>query len=156
MNGRLFAGGQPRGYDLDFLRDMGIRTILDLRGTGRRSRIEQARARALGLRYHGIPMGHFLGPTEEAMGRALDILADLESGPIYVHCRRGCDRTGTVIACYRIAHESWDAERAIQEARAHGMRITEFPKRAFIRRFFRARGTSPGSSRRATTHGVRF
>ena len=28
-------------------------------------------------------------------------------GPIFVHCRRGKDRTGTVIACYRIQHDGW-------------------------------------------------
>ena len=88
------------------------------------------------------------------MTRVLEILADPESGPVYVHCRRGCDRTGAVIACYRILVENWDAERAIAEARSFGMRITEVPKRAFIRRFFRARrearalqAGSPGETR---------
>ena len=33
----------------------------------------------------------------------------------------GADRTGTVVACYRIAHDHWDNRKALGEARQFGM-----------------------------------
>ena len=139
VNPRLFRGGQPRGQGMAKLTDLGVRTIVDLRGRGRISQAEETQARALGIRYHRIPLGHLWGPSATAIDHILGILAEPENWPVYVHCRRGCDRTGTVIACYRIANESWTAERAIAEALEMGMQGTEFLKRAFIRRFYRAR-----------------
>jgi protein tyrosine/serine phosphatase len=34
---------------------------------------------------------------------------------VFVHCRYGSDRTGTMIAIYRIAVQNWDREEAIRE-----------------------------------------
>jgi tyrosine-protein phosphatase SIW14 len=139
VNARLFRGGMPRGTGMARLKEMGVRTIMDLRGRGRKTLVEEEQARALGIRYYRIPLGHLRGPTAAAIDRVLQILDEPQNWPVYVHCRRGCDRTGTVVACYRIASESWTAEKAIAEALDLGMQATEFLKRAFIRRFHRAR-----------------
>jgi hypothetical protein len=45
-----------------------------------------------------------------------------EPGPVFVHCRRGTDRTGAIVAFYRIARQGWEAEKAAKEARDVGMR----------------------------------
>jgi protein tyrosine/serine phosphatase len=120
------------------LQQMGVRTIVDLRSWDQVSSKEAQRARGLGIRYYRISLGHLTGPSRAKIDRVLEILDRPENWPVYVHCRRGCDRTGTVVACYRIANESWTAEAAIAEAREQGMRGTEFLKRRFIRRFYRA------------------
>jgi protein tyrosine/serine phosphatase len=131
------------------LKEMGVRTVVDLRRRGRITSVEERQARALGIRYHRIPLGHLVGPSRAAMDRVLEILSDPESWPVYVHCRRGCDRTGTVIACYRIVNDSWSAQRAIAEALDQGMQPTEYLKRAFIRRFYRDRlaGRTPEAAK---------
>src|SRR5262249_52163044 len=139
VNSRLFRGGQPRGKGVARLRDLGVRTIVDLRGRGRITLAEEKQARALGIRYYRIPLGHLRGPSATTIDRILNILAEPENWPVYVHCRRGCDRTGTVVACYRITNDSWTAEKAIAEALEMGMQAAEFLKRAFIRRFYHAR-----------------
>jgi protein tyrosine/serine phosphatase len=120
------------------LEQLGVRTIVDLRHWSGISFVDRKRARAHGIRYHRISLGKLRGPTRATMARILGILADPESGPVYVHCRRGSDRTGTVIACHRIANEGWTAEEAIAEARELGMIKMEFLKRVFIRQFHRA------------------
>jgi protein tyrosine/serine phosphatase len=33
------------------------------------------------------------------------MLQNKSRGPIFIHCRRGADRTGTVVALYRIEHD---------------------------------------------------
>lgn len=140
MGPRLYRGGRPSSPDITALAEMGIRTIIDLRDWNGISVRERDQAHAHGLRYHRIPLGNLVGPTRAAIARILAILADPASGVVYVHCQRGSDRTGTVVACYRVAHEGWSAEDAIAEARDRGMFKIEFLKRLFIRRFHRARG----------------
>jgi protein tyrosine/serine phosphatase len=54
---------------------------------------------------------------------------------VFVHCRRGKDRTGTVIACYRIQHDGWDNRHALEEAKEHGMSSFERAMRAYILSF---------------------
>jgi protein tyrosine/serine phosphatase len=143
VSARLFRGGRPTREGMATLERLGIRTIVDLRDRSGVSAIEGRRARAHGIRYHRIPLGNLRGPTRATMDRVLRILADPESGPVYVHCLRGCDRTGAVIACHRIANEGWTAEEAIAEARERGMIKIEFLKRIFIRQFYRELASRP-------------
>jgi len=138
VSARLFRGGRPTLAGMAGLNQLGVRTIVDLRDRSGISFVDSKRARAHGIHYHRIPLGKLRGPSRATMDRILRILADPESGPVYVHCRRGSDRTGTVIACHRIANEGWTAEEAIAEARKLGMIKLEFLKRVFIRQFYRA------------------
>jgi tyrosine-protein phosphatase SIW14 len=52
-----------------------------------------------------------------------------------VHCRRGADRTGTVIACYRITHDGWSNRKALQEATSYGMSWIEFGMQRYVLAF---------------------
>lgn len=48
------------------------------------------------------------------MFQALKVLATAER-PILVHCWHGADRTGAVVALYRMVVQGWSRERAIGE-----------------------------------------
>jgi protein tyrosine/serine phosphatase len=52
-----------------------------------------------------------------------------------VHCWRGKDRTGTIIACYRIQHDGWSSRQALKEAEQRGLSHAEFGMRSFILKF---------------------
>jgi protein tyrosine/serine phosphatase len=45
----------------------------------------------------------------------LRIATDPKRTPVFVHCRHGSDRTGTMAAVYRIAVQGWTKEQAIAE-----------------------------------------
>jgi protein tyrosine/serine phosphatase len=62
--------------------------------------------------------------------------------PVFIHCKHGCDRTGTIIACYRIEHDHWSSQAALAEARRYGMSKLARGMRRFIIRF--ASGSKPG------------
>jgi protein-tyrosine phosphatase len=74
-------------------------------------------------------------PTAAQIAKALDLLEDITSGPVFVHCLRGADRTGTVVAAYHIEHDHWDQARALQDARQHGMSPLQMPRMRYIRAF---------------------
>lgn len=56
---------------------------------------------------------------EPSVINALRLLNDESQGPFLVHCQHGADRTGLVIAMYRIVLQGWTKENAISEM-VHG------------------------------------
>lgn len=118
----LYRSGQPSEQGLRKLAEMGIRTVIDLRGTGKRAKREQALVESLGMRYVNVPLSNFGRPTDAQIERIFAIIGDPESRPVLVHCRKGEDRTGVVIALYRILYEGWEAERAYREMRRFGFK----------------------------------
>ena len=138
---RLFRGGQPASTDLAALKALGVRTVLNLRHERPLIDAERADAEAAGLQYFSVPMQGLASPTSEQLSSALRILDDPQNWPVFVHCKRGADRTGAVVACYRIAHQKWTADAAIREADDLGMLGIEFAKRALIRDFYAKLGT---------------
>jgi protein tyrosine/serine phosphatase len=100
---------------------MGVKTVIDLRGAEHSESKEKAIVESAGMRYIGIPMSGMKTPSDQQISSALKVLNDAGSGPVFVHCKRGADRTGAVIAAYRISHDHWDNAKALSEARDLGM-----------------------------------
>lgn len=134
VDDRVYRGGRPTNQGCETLAKLGIKTVIDLEGTGARSRRERAVVEALGMRYVSIPLPGLQAPSDEQVFRVLDLLETTE-GPVFVHCWRGRDRAGLVIACYRITHDGWGNREALQEARAHGMSSFERGMQHYILRF---------------------
>ena len=74
-------------------------------------------------------------PSDADVAKVLSLFEDSNSGPVFVHCRQGMDRTGTVIACYRIQHDNWTNRRALEEAENYGMSHAERSMRSYILHF---------------------
>ena len=52
----LYRGGEPTDRGLNKLKDMGIKTIIDLRGSQAQTALEKQHATDLGLNYVNLPM----------------------------------------------------------------------------------------------------
>lgn len=52
--------------------------------------------------------------------RFLQIATDHSRQPMLVHCRHGADRTGTMIAAYRMVVQGWSADQALAEMQEGG------------------------------------
>ncbi len=136
VNDQVYRGGQPLDLGFSALAKLGIKTIVDLRLIGEHSQeAEQKLVEAAGMRYVSIPMKGMSTPTTEAVSKVLALLRDAAAGPVFVHCRRGADRTGTVIAVYRIEHDHWKNDQALHEARSLGMSWLEKAMQHYVMRY---------------------
>jgi protein-tyrosine phosphatase len=131
----VYRGGQPTDEGFHQLAKLGVKTIIDLREAGGRSAAEEQTVTAAGMHYINVPMGGMTPPSEAEIVKILNILEEATSGPVFVHCMRGADRTGAVIAAYHIDHDHWDNARALKDAKNHGMSRFQFPRMSYIKSF---------------------
>ena len=131
----VYRGAQPTEEGLKSLATLGVKTIIDLRGPGDHSAWEEKVVEALGMRYVHVPLRGMSAPSDEDVAKVLALIdspAASTSWPAFVHCKQGKDRTGTVIACYRIQHDRWNNEKALEEARLHGMHWVERAMMSYV------------------------
>lgn len=118
----LYRGGQPDEQGIQWLRARGIRTVVNLRHY--HGDTEGELVRAAGMRYVHIPLESTDAPEPEQVARFLEVVRDAGAHPIYVHCLHGVDRTGAMIAVYRIEEQGWSNSDALAEMEhfgAHGV-----------------------------------
>lgn len=118
----LYRGGVPDADGVAWLRSIGIRTVINLRHFHGES--EGEIVEAAGLRYEHLPLESTDAPEPAQVARFFEIVNDEAARPVYVHCLHGVDRTGTMIAIYRIEVEGWSNSDALAEMEwfgAHGI-----------------------------------
>jgi len=113
----LYRGAQPNHVGYQELANMGIDVVVDLRLTGKDD--ENREVRKLGMQFVSIPW-HCYFPKDKVFARFLALLRENHGKKIFVHCRYGDDRTGMMIAAYRIAVEGWTAKEAREEMEQYG------------------------------------
>lgn len=116
----LYRGGQPDKRGFEFLKQKGIKTVINFRSEND----EAPLVKELGMHYVWIPME--IKPWSKIpnpdVAKYFEVVTNPDNYPIFFHCRRGADRTGAMAAFYRIAVQGWDAKKAYSEARDVGMR----------------------------------
>ncbi|HZV35464.1 MAG TPA: tyrosine-protein phosphatase [Verrucomicrobiae bacterium] len=137
VNEFLFRGAQPDTAAIENLKRLGVKSIINLRVPKEASTNEEAHAHATGIVYTNVPLAGMGRPTDEQVAKILSLIDTLPK-PVFVHCKHGCDRTGTVVACYRIAHDHWTTADALNEAGTYGMSGLERGMREYIVNFAKA------------------
>jgi tyrosine-protein phosphatase SIW14 len=143
VNARLFRGGQPKPGGLKRLAALGVKTVINLRGDDKLMLEEEREAKSLGMKFFNLPLSLGGRPSREQIARALALIDAPENRPVFVHCHKGADRTGVVVAAYRITHDHWTGEEAQREADRYGMGWWQHGKKDFISDYFRDRGDAP-------------
>ncbi|HEY5911953.1 MAG TPA: dual specificity protein phosphatase family protein [Verrucomicrobiae bacterium] len=131
VNDEVYRGAQPDAAGIQSLKRLGIKTIVCLRTSAKDWRKEVAEARTHGILCTNIPLSGVRRPKAEQVRQVLAAIEALPA-PVFVHCQHGCDRTGTIIACYRIRYENWSAVAALKEAELYGLSKLERGMRDFI------------------------
>jgi tyrosine-protein phosphatase SIW14 len=131
----LFRGAQPRADDVEELRRLGIRTVLNLR----KYHSGPEELKSAGLNVISLPL-EADDLTVEDLAAALRRIKHAPK-PVLVHCWHGSDRTGSVVAAYRIVFQGWTSGQALDELRRGGYGHHEnwFPN---IRRLFNTLDTN--------------
>jgi protein tyrosine/serine phosphatase len=134
VNVQLFRGGQPAPLAWPQLAALGVTTVLDLRELSEHSTTDEAAAvEREGMRYVSFPMNGFATPTAAQMARVLDLIGPGDT--VFVHCKLGMDRTGVVVASYRMAREHWTNRKALDEAVSLGLHWYSGGMKRFIRAY---------------------
>lgn len=155
VNNHVYRGAQPTEEGFKNLAKLGIRTVIDLQQTGdERAREEAKWVKAAGMQYISIPMKGMATPKDEDVAKALALLEDESTGPIFVHCHAGADRTGGVIACYRIEHDGWTNKRAMEEAKDMGTTWIHYRIHNYVKSFH-PRNAPPPVQTASAPSGVR-
>ena len=135
VDAKVYRGGQPTVEGFQYLAGLGVKTIIDLREAGDRSRDEAKAVAGAGMQYVSVPMSGLAPPTDAEITQILAMLEHPVAGPVFVHCMRGADRTGVVIAAYHIDHDKWENSRALRDAKAHKMGFFQLPRENYIKTF---------------------
>jgi protein tyrosine/serine phosphatase len=110
VNDQLYRGAQPDKEGFQELAKMGIKTVICLRESDPDLKL----MKECKLECVHIPMKTW-DPTKAEAVKFLKTVTDKSKQPIYVHCKHGSDRTGTMCAIYRIAIDGWSKDEALKE-----------------------------------------
>lgn len=118
----LFRGGEPSKNGLKQLKEMGVKTVIDLRGHPGRVKTEAAWCKELDMSHINLPMSS-AAPTTEQVSAFLDKVdkarQNPEAGPVFVHCAHGSDRAGCMVGIWRVSRDNWPYDRAFKEMRKY-------------------------------------
>jgi protein tyrosine phosphatase (PTP) superfamily phosphohydrolase (DUF442 family) len=119
----VWRGRAPyRPSQLEALRQMGFKTILDIRGNQPfASALERRMAENHGLTYRKVPM-HFPPTRDNSVERVMAAMMNEADYPMFVHCNLDRDRTSVAIGLYRIRTQGWSVAAAEAEAKQFGLR----------------------------------
>jgi protein tyrosine phosphatase (PTP) superfamily phosphohydrolase (DUF442 family) len=131
VNDRICRGAQPSQDAWPKLARLGVQTVIDLRQRQEHAvEAESTAVYAAGMRYVNFPMNGFEIPTTGQIENVLNLLDRDEH--IFIHCKLGKDRTGTVVAAYRISRERWTNAKALAEAKQNGLHWYERGMKRFL------------------------
>jgi protein-tyrosine phosphatase len=129
----IYRGPLPKDADFSSLQKLGITTIVDL-CMGRCAH-EEKLAKQYGMQWKHVPLG-YRAPLDKSVKQVLAILSAAgKDGPVFIHCRQGADRTGMMIAIYRIRYQNWSFDEAYAEMRAHRFKPWWFAMRETVESF---------------------
>ena len=139
VNDNLFRGAEPKEGGISQLKALGIRTVIDM-GNGTEDSVNERRwVEASGMKYVNIHLHNWLKSKPEDVDEILKEVEAKENFPVFLHCKRGSDRTGTVVAIYRMRNDAWLPKQALDEAKTYGMGWWQFWMKDFVNDYYRDR-----------------
>jgi protein tyrosine/serine phosphatase len=109
INEGLFRSEQPEKSQFIVLKEYGIKEVLSLRLL----HSDNKESKEANLKLHRVKMRASKIKDEDVIA-ALKIIKKRE-GSLLIHCKYGSDRTGVIVAMYRIVFQNWSKEKAIEE-----------------------------------------
>ncbi len=134
---KFYRGGQPSEDGVKELAKMGVKTIIDLRGEDKLSEKEAVWAKNAGVKFVSVNLSNWFKPKTADIEEIIKQIDAAENQPVFVHCKRGADRTGTVVAIYRISHDNYTAKKATDEAKKYDFGWWQFWMKDYINDYYK-------------------
>jgi protein tyrosine/serine phosphatase len=115
VSNALYRGAQPDRKGFEYLKKLGVKTIVNLRSM----HSDRKYIKGLGFQYLSISFKAF-HPEDEDVVRFIQVISNKANWPIFVHCQQGVDRTGMMVAIYRMYFESRERPKALAEMKKFG------------------------------------
>lgn len=127
LSQHVYRGAQPQVEAYPSLKAIGIDTVVRLSTGEEFIAGERERVESLGMRFVSLPWRTADVPTGDQVQEFLELFREQPARTIFVHCREGVDRTGVMIALYRIAIDHFTMEQAVAEMKAFHYRYVFHP-----------------------------
>ena len=117
----IYRGALPDREGYQALSDvLGVRRVCSMIETERRA--DRQRALSAGItEWRHIPFSDKDTPQAARVKEWLDyVRTSGERGAIFVHCRGGRHRTGTLVGVYRVTDQGWTKQQAFDEMMKYG------------------------------------
>lgn len=131
----IFRSAQPEGDAYYTLKNIGVKTLVNLSDDPFGQESDQAAAEEYGFAYIEVPLSGFWAPTDQDVDSVLEALHVPANYPVLLHCQHGRDRTGLLVGLYRVLFQGWTPHAAYQEMLDRGFR----PYLIGLDNYFRAR-----------------
>lgn len=121
----IYRGPRPKDlsdllpYKIDTIADLesGVYDLVQVYSETYKEQYVQFPA-DFGMRYYHMPCSDIFPPRREYILKCLELM---QSGcVIFIHCLSGVDRTGFVVAVYRMRVQGWTYEQALAEWKSMG------------------------------------
>lgn len=143
VNPRLSRSGLPTERDLEYLRnEMKVKTLINF-CTKTNVTNEEKKAKELGFTYIHFPWtAHFynilrLNYYWRIAESFLILVNDANNHPVHVHCFHGRERTGMMIAIYRMVIDNYSFLDALNEMKKYNFKPFHHPTLVVFLAFFR-------------------
>ncbi len=123
----LYRGANPEMDAYPSLKNFGIDTIVRFSTGDEFIAAERARVESLGMSFISLPWRAAELPETTQVVDFLSLVRDHPERTFFLHCREGVDRTGVMVALYRVAIDGWSTDQAIDEMKAFHYRYLLHP-----------------------------
>jgi protein tyrosine phosphatase (PTP) superfamily phosphohydrolase (DUF442 family) len=123
----LYRGANPEMAAYPSLRNFGIDTVVRFSTGDEFIAAEKARVESLGMAFISLPWRAADLPETNQVVSFLSLVRNHPEHTYFVHCREGVDRTGVMVALYRVAIDGWSTDQAIDEMKAFHYRYLLHP-----------------------------
>jgi protein tyrosine phosphatase (PTP) superfamily phosphohydrolase (DUF442 family) len=120
VSNSIWRGPRPQPTDYATVKT-AFATVISLEGIAEDAAeaVELAPVRVVSMPISDWPDIYWSGITQEFLDEILETITNSPT-PVLIHCQHGEDRTGLVVAAYRVRINGWSKESAMAEARKYG------------------------------------
>ncbi len=137
VNDGLYRGARLTSYEaLEYLKSLNVKSVVNLQGGDLDSDIgivipwaepgekpeviaeEKAGVLSMGMSFLNSPLNSLEAITKDedkTIDETLEFMHDKKNQPVFIHCEHGADRTGLLVALYRVKYEHVNIEAAHNE-----------------------------------------